>query len=204
MADRRDALKIIGAIGTTCAFPFSADELYGQHAHDADHPVAALPSKPSFFTDSEFETVKSLADLIIPRTDTPGAVDAGVPFYIDYVVNSNEEWKRQFRDGLAWLDRKSSSTHGKRFHELEEARQTALVTPLAAAADKVKPPVDVPRSRNARATKRRKEMPLEVQFFKAFKSMTADGYFTSKAGLVDTLGYKGNTVLAEFPSCERP
>ncbi|MCC6392439.1 MAG: gluconate 2-dehydrogenase subunit 3 family protein [Bryobacterales bacterium] len=204
MADRRDALKIIGAIGTTCAFPFSADELYGQHAHDPDHPAGALPSKPSYFTESEFETVKSLADLIIPRTDTPGAVDAAAPFYIDYVVNSNEEWKRQFRDGLAWLDRQSSSKYGKRFHDLEEAQQTALVTPLAAAADKIKPPLDVPRSQKARATRRRKEVPLEAQFFKAFKSMTADGYFTSKAGLVDTLGYKGNTVLAEFPSCERP
>jgi len=31
MANRRESLKIIGAIGTTCAFPFSADELYGQH-----------------------------------------------------------------------------------------------------------------------------------------------------------------------------
>jgi hypothetical protein len=32
--------------------------------------------------------------------------------------------------------------------------------------------------------------------------MTADGFWTSKQGLVDTLGYKGNTVLAEFPTCE--
>ena len=30
---RRHALKIIGTIGLTCAFPFSGDELYGQHVH---------------------------------------------------------------------------------------------------------------------------------------------------------------------------
>ncbi len=197
MADRRDALKIIGSIGTTCAFPYSADQLYGQHAHAPDHPVSALPSKPSFFTAPEFETVKSLADLIIPRTATPGAVDAGVPFYIDYVVNSSEEWKKQFRRGLAWLDHESSARHGKPFHLLDPALQTALVTPLAAAADQVKPP-------EARTAGRRKQVPLEVRFFKAFKSMTADGYFTSKEGLVETLGYKGNTVLAEFPTCELP
>ncbi len=33
MQTRREALKIIGAVGVTCAFPFSANELYGQHVH---------------------------------------------------------------------------------------------------------------------------------------------------------------------------
>ena len=28
--DRRGALKIISAIGATCAYPFASDELYGQ------------------------------------------------------------------------------------------------------------------------------------------------------------------------------
>jgi len=35
METRRDTLKIIGAIGTTCAFPFAANDLYGQHQHGA-------------------------------------------------------------------------------------------------------------------------------------------------------------------------
>jgi hypothetical protein len=39
-------------------------------------------------------------------------------------------------------------------------------------------------------------------FFQAIKSVTADGYYTSKTGLIDELGYRGNTVLADFPSCE--
>ena len=30
---RRHALKMLGTIGLTCAFPFSGDELYGQHVH---------------------------------------------------------------------------------------------------------------------------------------------------------------------------
>jgi len=32
--------------------------------------------------------------------------------------------------------------------------------------------------------------------------MTADGYYTSRAGLVEDLGYLGNQVLAEFPECK--
>ncbi|HUQ90072.1 MAG TPA: gluconate 2-dehydrogenase subunit 3 family protein [Bryobacteraceae bacterium] len=195
MPDRRDALKIIGAIGTTCAFPFSADELYGQHDHGSAE-AAKLPEKPSFFTAQEFETVKRLADLIIPPTDTPGAVDAGVPFYIDYVVNSSAAWKALFREGLQWLDRGKAP-----FADLTERQQIAMLKPLAAAADRMKPPVRVAPTQRAAAARRPREAPMEVRFFKAFKSMTADGYFTSKAGLVETLGYTGNTVLAEFPTC---
>ena len=37
--------------------------------------------------------------------------------------------------------------------------------------------------------------------FKAIKSMTADGYYTSKVGLIDELGYTGNSVHTEFPAC---
>ena len=43
MPSRRESLKIIGAIGTTCAFPFSADELYGQHVHSSAAPLVDSP-----------------------------------------------------------------------------------------------------------------------------------------------------------------
>jgi gluconate 2-dehydrogenase gamma chain len=202
MADRRDALKIIGAIGTTCAFPYSADELYGQHDHGTSETAAPIITKPVFFSDAEFETVKVLADLIIPAGDTPGALAAGVPGYIDLVVNAQVSWKKLFRDGLEWLDARSSADHGRLFRQLNEEQQVAIVEPLCRAADAIRPPL-APAAGNSRrrATARRNDVPMEVQFFKAFKSMTADGYFTSKAGLVDTLGYQGNTVLGEFPTC---
>lgn len=193
MAERRDALKIIGAIGSTCAFPFSADELYGQHAHGSGAAEAALPNKPVYFREDEMRTVSALAELIIPATDTPGAIAAGVPQYIDYVVSSNAQWKELFRDGLAWLDAQAKAAHGKRFHEVDVDKQTVLVKGPIADADQYKTAIRGRRSSEA--------APMEVQFLKAFKSMTADGYFTSKIGLVDTLKYAGNSVLGEFPQC---
>ena len=56
MASRRESLKIIGAIGTTCAFPFSADELYGQHVHTAAAAQTAVegPYTPKSFSAAEF------------------------------------------------------------------------------------------------------------------------------------------------------
>lgn len=158
--DRRDALKIIGSIGATCAFPFSADELYGQHTHHSGQ-AAVLP-KPSFFSEKEMTMISRVADLIIPATDTPGAIAAGVPAYIDFVCSKNEQLARTIRAGLTDLG-----------GSVDEAKLTKL-----------------------EATK--------SPFFLAIKSLTADGYYTSKIGLVDELGYKGNAVLSAFPVCEIP
>ena len=184
--ERRETLKIIGAIGSTCAFPFSSDELYGQHAGHAAVALqqAALPP-PRFFTKAELETIMRLADLIIPATDTPGAVAAGVPAYIDFVVTDNDRLKKLYRDGLAWLDTQARKSGGKRFVDLGESKQVAIMTPLCEEADQPERPREQ----------------AGVAFFRAVKGMTADGFFTSKEGLVDALKYTGNTVLSKFPAC---
>ena len=181
MANRREALRIIGAIGTTCAFPFSSGELYGQHQHPPEGKQADA-GKPQFFHAGEFAMISRIADLIIPATDTPGAVESGVPAYIDMVVRTNSQHQIVFRAGLAYL----TAQAGGDFLGLSETRQIALLTPLSNAVDRgeLKGPGE--------------------KFFRAMKSMTADGYYTSKAGMTVELGYRGGTVLSEYPSCEVP
>jgi len=175
MADRREALRIMGAVSLTCAFPFSADELYGQHAHTSGL-VQVQPLAPKYFDANSLKALGRIADLIIPGTDTPSASAAGVPAYIDSVVSRNEPYKRLFRDGLTWLKE-------QKFLDLSESKQLELLTPLCAVADQGK----------ARS--------MPERFFAVVKSLTADGYYTSQAGLIQELGYKGNTVLAAFPEC---
>jgi gluconate 2-dehydrogenase gamma chain len=186
MASRRESLKIIGAIGTTCAFPFSADELYGQHVHVSNPPPAEGPYTPRFFSADEFETLSRITELIIPATDTPGAIGAGVPRYIDGVVSANPEHKKRFRDGLAWLNHESARKFRKKFAKLTESQQIKLLTPLSEAVDS------------------RGKLGAGERFFEMVKNMTADGYYTSQIGLVRELGYAGNTALDKFPSCEIP
>jgi hypothetical protein len=169
-SDRRSLLKIFGAIGGTCAYPFASDELYGQTA-------APLPeTAPHFFNKTDFAVIARLADLIIPETDSVGAVRAGVPQYIDMVVSRNAEQQAVVADGLHWLA-------GKNFMQLDESAQFAILKPLCEAADSG----DL-RARN-------------VQFFALIKNLTADGYYTSRAGLIEELGYQGNTARAGFPDC---
>jgi hypothetical protein len=38
--------------------------------------------------------------------------------------------------------------------------------------------------------------------FRLVKNLTADGYYTSRVGLLEELGYTGNTALAQFRACE--
>ena len=45
---------------------------------------------------------------------------------------------------------------------------------------------------------------MPVRFFRLIKNLTADGYYTSRVGLLEELGYTGNTALARFPVCSVP
>jgi hypothetical protein len=45
------------------------------------------------------------------------------------------------------------------------------------------------------------EAGLPVRFFRLVKNLTADGYYTSRVGLLEELGYAGNRALAAFPTC---
>lgn len=177
-SDRRSLLKIIGAVGATCAYPFSSDELFGQTS-----PAPPTDRAVRFFNQDDFATISRIAELIIPKTDTAGAVEAGVPEYIDLVISRNTDRQLVMADGLRWLDAQARKAAGKPFVDLSERRQLAILEPLCEAAD----------AKDLRAR--------NVQFFALMKSLTADGYYTSQIGLLKELGYTGNQALASFPEC---
>ena len=187
-SDRRSVLKIFGAIGATCAYPFASDELYGQTEppHTHVHPQPQQPdTQPRFFNATDFATISRIADLIIPETDTPGAVGAGVPAYLDLVIARNADQQLVVADGLRWLDSEADHLHGRNFMQLNEAQQLSILEPLCATADST---TGMARGRN-------------VQFFALIKSLTSDGYYTSQVGLMQELAYKGDAVRAAFPDC---
>ena len=41
----------------------------------------------------------------------------------------------------------------------------------------------------------------EREFFELVKGLTVDAYYSTEVGLVEELGYQGNTYLQEFPGC---
>jgi gluconate 2-dehydrogenase gamma chain len=192
METRREALKIIGAVGVTCAFPFSANELYGQHVHQPEQlsqeeVKPGAPFELKFFTQTQFQVISRLADLIIPPTDTPGAVAAGVPNYIDLVVNEDPKLQSIFQQGLRRLDAIAETQFGSSgFSQLTEARQVEILASLSEAADQQK-------------SGRKIKVSGDAVFFETIKNLTADGYYTSRIGLLQELGYTGNAALSAFP-----
>ena len=228
MTTRRHALKMLGTIGVTCAFPFPGDELYGQHVHiTLTQMPTAGPYAPSFFAPAEYATLSRLTDTIIPPTDTPGAVGAGVPEYIDRVVSLNAEHQPLVRAGLAWLDQQARTRFSKEFVMLGDAERIAILQPLSDEIDRQQRDALRRRFRTeaggaavyyVAVTDRTPPTPsavagrpslapddadpgLPVRLFRLIKNLTADGYYTSRVGLLQELRYTGNTALARFPAC---
>src|SRR5204862_7806347 len=114
-------------------YHYTSEKVNGQHYHGQGQESAIVP--PVFFDKDEYAAVSRIADLIIPPTQTAGAVQAGVPSYIELVVSRNPEHQPIYKQGLLWVDRAASEKHAKSFVQLTEDQQIALLTPLCEAAD---------------------------------------------------------------------
>ena len=147
---------------------------------DALVTIAAIAASPAeaqttFLARAELDWLAALVDTIIPRTDTPGASDAGVPTFIDRRLAGNPQLAELFRGGMKALDAEGQTRFGAAFPALTPEQRIELLTP-------------------------RQQEP----FFRAMKGLTVDGYYTSEAGLTQELRWHGNTFLAEFKGCTHP
>src|SRR6266513_1767618 len=76
------------------------------------------------------ETVATIADMIIPATDTPGARAAEVHRFIDLLL---AEWtpdddRKQFLEGLADVDARARAASAPDFLTATEAQRVAILT----------------------------------------------------------------------------
>lgn len=93
-----------------------------------DAPLEAEEKKPKFFDDHQLSTVAILADLIIPRTDTPGARDALVHQHLDEILFvSPRNVGTCFLEGLSWLDGYCLQSERKPLNQLAAADQTKIL-----------------------------------------------------------------------------
>jgi gluconate 2-dehydrogenase gamma chain len=166
-----------------------------EHAfhHDSSGLIpqnSAEPYTPNFFKPEEFKTVEMLTQLIIPTDDQPGAKEAKVAQYIDFVVfaaaERARELQKQWTQGLALLDSLSQKKHNQPFRELASRDQEQLLLEMSL-------PEKDPQAHHP-----------GFEFYRLVKDMTVEGFYTSKIGLIDVLGYQGRTFLSEFPGCTHP
>jgi len=205
MADigRRDALRLIGA--APLAFGFGAAAASAATAHAAEAVKAAAKGaayKPKFFTPHEWETVRVLVDLIIPKDERSGsATDAGVPEFMDYLMNdptdtdtSREARQTAMRGGLAWINGMCARRFGHDLPTCTEAERTALLDEIAFFKGH-----DV--EEEEAEMREPKQLLVHIHhgpsFFSSFRDLTASGFWSSKIGIAD-LGYTGNTFVAQW------
>lgn len=76
--------------------------------------------------------VVALSDAIIPRTDTPGAVDAKVPALFEEMLDkwASTESRNRLLDGLGEIDKTARSKTSRSFIDLNEAQRHEILTAL--------------------------------------------------------------------------
>ena len=168
--NRREALRGSGLVhGYAVSAPVLMGIMKGCKA------APELTYKPVFFTEPQARLVSEVAEIIIPKTDTPGAKDTGVPGFIDQMLREcyKKEDQARFLAGLQAFDEEAKKAYGDLFIELEPAQQQEHVKKIHDQA------ID--------ATKKgeMKERP----FILMTKELTVTGFFTSEAGATQVLQY---------------
>jgi gluconate 2-dehydrogenase gamma chain len=180
--ERREVLRVISL--AAAASQFAGFDRWSFACGQAQPIRAAKTSyRPRFFSSDEYATLELLTDLIIPSDGSPGAREAGVSEFIDFMVASDPKIQYRFRYGLSWIDTHARWLHNKAFRELAAEQQTDILEHLA-YKDKHRP-----REEDGQA------------FFKLVREYTVMGFYTSRIGL-EELDYPGlKMVYEEMPGC---
>jgi gluconate 2-dehydrogenase gamma chain len=180
---RREVLRILGTAAAAAHFPgFSKWSFACGHIGNAALQIKPADYHPQFFTAPEYAIVERLTEIIIPTDATPGAKEAGVAEFIDFMVFSDPEQQYPFRTGLAWLDAHSEQNLSKKFIGLTPEQQTSLLEPLGVKA-KARPGEEYGRS-----------------FFAMMREFTVTGFYTSQIGYKE-LDNPSLKFYSESPEC---
>ncbi len=190
---RRDALKALfsapvagGMIASTgCATgtnapagsinwtPLPETYSYGRTAAEQAHDAALFSE--DYFSNHELVTIAVLCDIILPG-DHPngGALDAGLPDFVEFMAKERSRYKLPLRGGLMWLDTYAIENFNADFVNISEQQRLQICDRIAY------PDVEDP------------DLQPGIRFFSLMRDLTLTGYYTTELGFRD-LGYQGNT-----------
>lgn len=171
MTSRRDAVRSLAGFA---ALPFlgnlGVEEMLevGRRAHALADQRRVAP--PRALTAGEYEIVSQAAERIIPRTTTPGAIDARVPDFIDVMLADwyNAAERERFKAGLSELDVRARKLAGRGFVQTTERQQTELLETL---------------DRELRVRRESGLADVNDHWFAVLKHVVVWGYYTSRPGI---------------------
>lgn len=156
--------------------------------------LLASPSSARTLNAHQEATVKALAEMILPRTDTPGAADVGAAAFIDLILT---EWfddadRKRFLAGVDDVDVRSNALFGKGFVDCQPIQQSQILVDLgekmardvAALGDQSTPEGD---------------LPVDPDFYVMMRRLTLTAYFTSEAGATEELHFE--VIPGSYEGC---
>jgi hypothetical protein len=172
---RREFLEAIAGISASVAefsllpLPDRVALAQGVHARAKEAPGLRTLNR------EQGALVTSIAEALLPRTETVGATDVGVTRFIDLLLTESmlERDRDRFFAGLAAIDAKSRSLHGAAFLSIHREEQQSL---LAELDSHLPPPNPTPAEAAALA---REPMSAERAFW-MLKRLAVFAYFTSE------------------------
>jgi hypothetical protein len=187
---RRDLLRLTGCgLAAEGAAEFFGAWLHATtlpgHAQGTAPPEPSLlrDYRPKFFDAADFAALQAFTEILIPTDETPGAREAHCAHFIDFVLDASREVApetgRQWRDAMRVLKETG-------FHAASSADREALV------------------AATARPERERGATHPAYFAYRLIKQQNTFAFYTSRAGLIEALDYKGNTYNATFPACDHP
>lgn len=185
--DRRKALQNTGLLaGATLVMPSLLSLLHSCKSE-------TRPDwRPLFFTKAEALLVASLADTILPRTETPGALDVKVDIFLDKVFAKtyDTEAQEKMRSEMAAFNANCIRQFGDTFADLGETDRVAMLKSAEAGSGKF--------NSSVWGTAAGTQEP--VGFYRSLKSMAIWAYFTSEEIGEKVLSY--DPVPQEYDGCK--
>lgn len=196
--NRREALRLLA---TGAVLPLAPHNLLVM-LREA-RVVVGTSASPRTLNAHQDATVKAMAELILPRTDTPGATDVGASAFVDLILT---EWydaddRTHFLRGLADVDSRPQALFGKDFVECSPLQQADI---LSALGEKMVEESDLVKTGPHR---RRRSMQGQTRnFYSMLRGLILTAYYTSEAGATAELGFEvipdRHQGCAELPSAK--
>ena len=161
--DRRDALA-----GMAAMFGASLFAPIARAAAVQVTPISSGPPSSPVFTPPQRALMTALSERVMPTTDTPGAIAAGVPEYIEKLLAdwASPDDRKPILAGLDAIEAQSRTDYKVSADKATPAQQDALLT--LAMEDKI---------------------PGGADFFDKFRQLVLTGYFTSEVGITQEREY---------------
>jgi hypothetical protein len=177
--ERREALRLLAAGTALQLAPRNLMAVLREARR-----LVGTPATPRTFNAQQYATVEAMADLILPRTETPGATDVGASEFIDLMLTEwyDERDRAQFLTGLADVDVRTTALFGKNFVGSATGQQAEILTFLGEKmAEDAGRTRDLPTSSASHT---------DANFYFLLRQLTLTAYYTSEMGATQDLHFQ--------------